>query len=52
MKIKTTVRAGGFFQNHNASKTGVKIRTKIRAGGLWTNHNASKSVHPKTKIGR
>jgi hypothetical protein len=38
MKVKTSVRAGGFKLNRN----GVKVKTKVRAGGFKLNHNSVK----------
>ena len=38
MKVKTSVRAGGFKLNRN----GVKVKTMVRAGGFKLNHNSVK----------
>ena len=40
MKIKTQVKAGALFANHNQTTASVKIKTQLNAGG-WNNHNQS-----------
>jgi hypothetical protein len=40
LKVRTSVRAGGFTTNHNQTVArGLKVRTSVRAGGFTTNHN-------------
>jgi hypothetical protein len=39
MKIKTNVKAGAMFNNHNAK--GVKVKSKVKAGTYYLNHNAN-----------
>ena len=40
LKVKTSVKAGGFSTNHNqTAMSGLKVRTNVRAGGLTANHN-------------
>lgn len=36
LRIRTSVRAGGIWENHNKA---LRIRTSVRAGGNWSNHN-------------
>ncbi len=41
-KVKTGVRAGGQYVNHNQtliSKAKKKVKTGVRAGGQYMNHN-------------
>jgi len=37
LAIKTSLKAGGLWANHN--RTGLKVRTAIKAGSLTSNHN-------------
>jgi len=42
--IKSSVKAGGFWQNHNrnvatAKKSALKVKSNVRAGGFTENHN-------------
>ena len=46
MKVKTNLKAGGFWINHNETLVrdipkarGLKVKTHLKAGGLWINHN-------------
>ena len=36
MKIKSTLKAGGVFYNHNQT---LPIKTNLKAGGIVYNHN-------------
>jgi hypothetical protein len=36
MTMRTNVKAGGMFANHNQ---GLKTRTAVKAGGMFNNHN-------------
>jgi len=38
MTIKTNVKAGGIFPNHNET---LAVRSYVKAGGLPINHNES-----------
>ena len=50
MKIKTQVKAGALFANHNQTTASVKIKTQVKAGG-WTNHNqATAGVKIRTSV--
>jgi hypothetical protein len=51
MKIKTNVKAGGGWSNHNQTVSrGLKIRTNVKAGGLPDmNHNQSVARGLKVK---
>lgn len=44
MKIKTNLKAGGVYTNHNQTpagrtNTGLKVKTQVKAGGLFGNHS-------------
>ncbi len=42
MKVKTHLKAGGLFINHNETLVrakGLKVKTHLKAGGIWVNHN-------------
>jgi len=39
LKVRSTVRAGGFQGNH--SRSGLKVRSAVKAGGFQGNHNRS-----------
>jgi hypothetical protein len=38
LKVRTGLKAGGLWGNHNAR--GLKVRSGVKACGLWGNHNA------------
>ena len=39
MNVKTRVKAGRLFGNHNS--TVVSVKTKVKAGRMWGNHNST-----------
>ena len=39
MKMKSNVKAGGLFANHNQS--GIAVKSTVKSGGLYLNHNQS-----------
>ena len=44
MKVRTAVKVGGIWENHNETLVrdgakGLKVRTSVKAGGWTTNHN-------------
>jgi hypothetical protein len=40
MKIRSTIKAGSFSQNHNQTVSrGPKVKSKVKAGSLTANHN-------------
>lgn len=40
LKVKTKIRAGGVYLNHNATLVRcLKVKTNVKAGGIWQNHN-------------
>lgn len=41
MEIRTNVKAGGRYVNHNESASAVVVRTSVRAGGQDLQHNES-----------
>jgi len=41
MKVRSSVRAGALYYNHNAAKAGIKVRTGVRAGTVTTNPSAA-----------
>ncbi len=46
MKVKTNVKAGGLWQNHNETlaSAGMKVKTNVKAGGNTINHNETLST--------
>ncbi len=54
MKVKTSVKAGGYTQNRNealvraVAPKGLKVKTHVKAGGNTTNHNETfvRTGHP------
>jgi hypothetical protein len=53
MKLKTNVKAGGIWENHNETlasqpKKGLRVSTNLRAGGVrMMNHNETLASQPK-----
>ena len=44
MKVKTQLKSGGFFVNHNETLVrdrtkGLKVKTRLKSGAMTTNHN-------------
>ncbi|HEV8715554.1 MAG TPA: hypothetical protein VGX03_22350 [Candidatus Binatia bacterium] len=46
MKVKTNLKAGGIYINHNETLVrnipqarGLKVKTNLKAGGISQNHN-------------
>jgi hypothetical protein len=37
LKVRSTVKAGGFTVNH--SRAGLKVRSSVKAGGFTVNHS-------------
>jgi hypothetical protein len=39
IRIKSRIKAGGLWQNHNQAACGVRIKSRVKAGRLAANHN-------------
>ena len=38
IRVKSTVKAGGFGSNHSA---GIRVKSTVKAGGFGSNHNVN-----------
>ena len=47
LRVKSGLKAGGIFLNHNARS--LRIKTGVKAGGIPDNHNA-RSLRVKTGV--
>ena len=43
LPIKSGVKAGGLWINHNRTTMGLRVKAGVKAGGLWANHNRTMS---------
>jgi hypothetical protein len=39
LRVRTGVKAGGLYTNHNQAASPLKIRTGVKAGNMKQNHN-------------
>lgn len=39
MRVKASVKAGGYRWNHNQTVKGLRVRSGVRTGGPTLNHN-------------
>jgi len=39
IKVRTGVKAGGMFKQHNRKPAGLRVRAGIKAGGFTKQHN-------------
>ena len=49
MKIKTSMKAGGFSNENQTAAKGVKVKSKLKAGALTANENQTAAKGPRKK---
>ena len=39
MRVKSNVKAGGTYLNHNQTVKGLRVKSSVKAGGFGLNHS-------------